>query len=375
MIERVYIERDADLADLCRALTDAEWLGLDTEFLREKTWYPRLCLLQLASETHLACIDPLAIGDLSPLKTLLSAPGIVKIFHAARQDIEVLSQTPGVIPGPLFDTQLAAAFCGWGDQLGYAALVGEIAGVKLAKAHTRTDWSRRPISDGALDYAFDDVRYLGAIHGHLDQQLEKLDRRDWFNDEISRLTDPALYQAAPEKAWRGVRGRQRIDDDAARGALKALAAWRERRAMKKNRPRRWIASDDTLVGLANESPGTTREMKRIAGTRGLVKAGQGERLISIIAAGRGRPQPLAENAPLTAEKRALLKRLSGMLRDRAGEMQLSPSLLANRKQLEQLATGGRDLPVLSGWRYRIVGEALLAEANASGTASCRSGST
>jgi ribonuclease D len=204
------------------------------------------------------------------------------------------------------------------------------------------------------------VRYLGGLYGHLDRELERLGRHAWFDDEIDNLTDPALYQPDPKNACRRVRGQRRIQNDAARGALEALAAWRECRAMTKNRPRRWIATDDTLIELANASPDTVEEMAGLAGTRGLLKAGCGNELVSMIDAGRERPRSVAPIAPSGADQRALVKRLAGILRQRAAELRLSPALLANRKQLERLARGDRDLPVLSGWRYAVIGEALLA---------------
>lgn len=368
MANFIYIDRADQLADFCRASADSDWLGLDTEFLREKTYYPLLCLVQISGEHGIACIDPLAIDDLAPLRQLLLDPRLVKVLHAARQDLEVLHPSLQAIPRPVFDTQLAAGLLGYGDQIGYGALVADVVGVHLAKAHTRADWSRRPLDADALAYAADDVRYLGELYRHLQQRLDAAGRSEWLNTEAAMLGDPALWLPDPQTAWLRVRGQSRLEDAAARGALRALAAWRERRAMEKNRPRRWILHDDALLDLATRMPQSEAELREIGGLDGLLKARQGEALLAAVAEGAKEPLTAAQASIPSGEERATVRRLGQMVRERADAMHLSPALLANRRQLEQLVQGERDLPVLKGWRREVVGEELLAAAAAAESA-------
>ncbi|HET7369554.1 MAG TPA: ribonuclease D [Gammaproteobacteria bacterium] len=364
MEDFLYIDRDDQLVELCSNLAHCDWLGIDTEFLREKTYYPKLCLVQIASEQHIACIDPLTITDLSPLAALLTGPGIVKILHAARQDIEVLFHALDTVPSPVFDTQLAAGFCGYGDQIGYAALTTEITGVELAKAHTRADWSRRPLKPDELAYAADDVRYLGALYRHLHDRLDVMHRLGWLDAETAILNDPALYAPDPDAGWLRVRGHSRLEDAAARGVLHALATWRERRAMRKDRPRRWILTDEALIEVALRAPQSIDELGGIAGIGGLLKAGCGEALIAAIADGLKNPLPPPAGSTPTPDERNLARQMGKMVRECAARMNLAPALLANRKQLERLAQGERNLPVLTGWRRELVGEQLLAATEA-----------
>ncbi|HET7569023.1 MAG TPA: ribonuclease D [Gammaproteobacteria bacterium] len=364
MADFKYIDRADQLAEFCRASADSDWLGLDTEFLREKTYYPLLCLVQIAGEHGIACIDPLAIDDLAPLRQLLLEPRLVKVLHAARQDVEVLHQSLQAVPRPVFDTQLAAGLLGHGDQIGYGALVADVAGVQLAKAHTRADWSCRPLDADALAYAADDVRYLGELYRHLRQRLDAAGRSEWLNAEAALLGDPALWLPDPQTAWLRVRGQSRLEDAAARGALRALAAWRERRAMDKDRPRRWILNDDTLLDLAVRMPRSEAELREVGGLDGLLKARQGAALLAAIAEGANEPLPAAQNVVPSSEDRATVRHLGKMVRERAAAMKLSPALLANRRQLERLVQGERDLPVLKGWRREVIGEDLLGAATA-----------
>ncbi|HET6726248.1 MAG TPA: ribonuclease D [Gammaproteobacteria bacterium] len=360
MTDFLYLDTDGQLADFCRELVGSPWIGIDTEFLREKTYYPRLCLVQVANERHVACIDPLAIADLSPLGKLFTDPAIVKVLHAARQDVEVLLQGLDAAPQPLFDTQTAAAFCGLGDQVSYAALTEAIAGVQLAKAHTRADWSRRPLEREVLAYAADDVRYLGPLYRKLRNELESAERTPWFEAEMAALADPAIYVVEPETAWQRLRGQSRLTDPGARGVMGTLAAWRERRAMQKNRPRRWILTDETLLELAAAAPRSPDGLNQVSGVTGLLRAGLGDELIAAIVAGVAQPLPPSSLTALTGEQRDAAKRLATVVRERAARMNMTPALLANRKQLEQMVRGERDLPVLSGWRLETIGKELLA---------------
>ena len=253
------IDTDAALADLCRALDGSAWIALDTEFLRERTYYARLCLIQIGAPGIVACIDPLALEQLEPLHALLENPHLRKVLHAARQDLEVFNDLRGIVPAPLFDTQIAAAYLGYDDQIGYAALVTAITGVTLDKTHTRTDWSARPLSAAQHRYAEDDVRYLMPVYEALHERLAASGRLAWLAEDCARLTDSGAVRE---------RSRPRRGDVCGRGAelpavnqqmLRALAAWREQTAQTRNLPRGWVLRDEVLVRTrASRAPDTRR---------------------------------------------------------------------------------------------------------------------
>lgn len=223
------------LADLAERLAGTAVIALDTEFLRESTYRAQLCLLQMTDGGGPLCVDPLAIEDLTPLAPALRSPASLKVMHASRQDIEVLIPAVGMVQ-PLFDTQIAAALAGMPAQIGYAELVRRLLGVELSKAHTRTDWSRRPLAAEQIAYALDDVRHLPALAERLDAELERLGRRRWLDEELGALADPRTYSVEPDRAWLRVKGLQGLDPARARLAQE-LAAWREGRAIERNRPR------------------------------------------------------------------------------------------------------------------------------------------
>ncbi|MBT8144476.1 MAG: ribonuclease D, partial [Gammaproteobacteria bacterium] len=232
--------QDADaLSAFCAAIQDVDCIAVDTEFVRERTYYPRLCLVQVASRDHLACIDTLAIDDLQPLLALMSDATITKVMHAARQDLEILLLAGEAVPGPVFDTQVAGDLCGLGNQLGLAAITAELIGVEVDKTHSRADWSRRPLNDTLLEYAANDVRHLIEIYDLLRQRLAELDRVDWQLEECERLAAVDLYRVEPDQAWKKVRGINRLPAPAYHVA-RELARWRESRAMDRDRPRNWV---------------------------------------------------------------------------------------------------------------------------------------
>ncbi|MFZ1862467.1 MAG: ribonuclease D, partial [Candidatus Competibacter sp.] len=239
MSDPLYIADHAALVAFCARLDRCSWLALDTEFVREQTFYPQLCLIQIAIPGQVACIDPLALPSLEPLLERLYDPSITKVLHAAYQDLEIFFYLGGTVPAPVFDTQLAALVLGVGDQLGYAALVKQMLGVELAKAHTRADWRQRPLPPEWLAYAADDVRYLEALYT---RQLARLRERGWSEalaEDFQALTDPERYRPQPQEAWRRIREQHRL-----RGlplaVLRSLTAWREEQAIQQDRPRRWI---------------------------------------------------------------------------------------------------------------------------------------
>lgn len=354
------ITNQADLGRLAARLERARAIALDTEFLRERTYRAELCLLQIADEQGPVCIDPLAVGDLAALAPLLGASAPLKVMHASRQDVEVLIPEVGMVQ-PLFDTQVAAALVGLPPQIGYAELARRVLGIELAKAHTRTDWSARPLSPEQIAYALDDVRYLPALEAHLTAELGRLGRAQWLAEELATLGDPRGYTVEPGEAWRRVKGLNGLDPARTRLA-RELAAWRERRAIERNRPRGWILDDALLRSIVVSPPRSVSELAAIAGMpAGLVKRCGGEILERIRAADlpdelppvnlRGRPDP---------QRTALLAKLSAIQRAVAADLALSPEVLATRRELEQLAGGRRDIPPLHGWRRAIIGERLLA---------------
>ena len=354
------ISNPVELEQFAQRLASAEAIGLDTEFLRERTYRPELCLLQIADPAGPLCVDPLALADLGPLARVLSAPQPLKVMHASRQDIEVLFPAVGQVL-PIFDTQIAAALTGLPAQIGYGELVRRLLNHELSKAHTRTDWSRRPLSVEQLTYALDDVRYLLPLRAQLTAQIAQLGRTHWLAEELAALSDPRGHAVDPEQAWQRVKGLRGLDS--ARGRVaRALAAWRERRAIERNRPRGWILDDASLREIVTRVPRTLAELAAIGEIpAGVVKHSGAEILECIRTAGV--PERLAPAIPRARpdpRKAALLKHLSAIHQAVAAELHLTPEVLATRRDLEQLAEGQRAVPVLGGWRREVIGERLLA---------------
>jgi ribonuclease D len=348
------------LVELSARLAASARLGLDTEFLRERTYRAQLCLVQLATPDEAACVDPLALADLTPLAAVLAAPAVLKVMHASRQDLEVLLPAMGRTR-PVFDTQIAAALTGLPAQVGYAEAVRRLLGQELAKSHTRTDWSRRPLSPEQIEYALDDVRYLLPLADALRAELERLGRLAWLEEEMAALDDTRALVVDPDNAWLRLKGLRDLDPGRERVA-RSLAAWRERTAAEHNRPRGWILDDAVLRDVVLQVPRSLTALAQIeAMPPGLVKR-RGEELLGLVHAaqvpepapplpGRARPDPV---------KAALVKKLGQLSQTVAQELQLVPEVLATRRDLEQLADGQRDGAVLRGWRRAILGERLLA---------------
>jgi ribonuclease D len=336
-------------------------LALDTEFVRERTYYPKLCLMQAAIGGDIVLIDVLAIEDGGAIAPVLTDPGRPKVLHAARQDIEALLPLTGTPLAPVFDTQQAAALLGFPAQIGYAELVRQLLGVELAKGHARTDWSRRPLSQEQLAYAADDVRYLPAIAAALAERLEAAGRQAWFDEESAALRDIALYRVEPAEAWRKLKGLERLDD-ASFSAARALAAWRERRAMARNLPRGWVLPDAAIHQLAQSRPSSREQLSRAdAVPPGTVARAADELLAAIAAAADDAPpRDAVEIGRPGAEELRLEKALQKELAAIAGELSIQPEILATRRELAALSRGARGLPVLAGCRRDVVGERLLA---------------
>lgn len=352
-----YIDHPDGLHALKAALVGSAPLALDTEFLRERTYRPQLCLVQLAHGELSSCVDPLAIQDLRPLAELLSNPGQVKVLHAAGQDLEVLHQRLGILPAPLFDTQIAAVLCGMGEQIGYAALVERLFSVQLDKAHSRTDWSQRPLSDEQLDYALDDVRYLTEAHAILAERLERLGRLTWMEQDCAAQLDPERWTPDPLEAWRRLKGWQRLPA-AAFPRLRQLAAWRERRAQALDRPRRWVMDDETLAQLATRPPANIHALLHGNALPPGLRGAADEIMAALDAAARDDTPPPPAWTPMRGEERERLDRLTRALDTLARELDLPPGLLITRGELERLARGHADPGQIQGWRGELLAEPL-----------------
>jgi ribonuclease D len=361
-MQELFIDTTEQLHNLCNQLAGSEWLALDTEFLREKTYYPKFCLLQIANDQIAACIDPLKIDDFSALMPLLEDPQITKVFHAGRQDLEIFHQLWDTLPTPLFDTQLAAMLTGHGDQIGYAPLVQKLLGITLDKSHSRTDWTLRPLAHEQQRYALDDVIYLGQIYAQLNTELESLGRSHWLEDDFKTLTTASTYQIDSQQQWQRIRGRQHLKG-VQLAILQSLASWRETTAIERNKPKGWIIKDDVLLELARRKP---KDKTQLSHTRGLEKHAidrHGDTLLKLISdacalPSETWPQEKTQRMRLTTEQDAMVDILTCAVRLLAKQQQLSPQALATRKELEQLAIGNQDLALLSGWKKAVIGNDL-----------------
>jgi ribonuclease D len=340
--------------------TNATVIALDTEFMREKTYRAELCLVQIAVGDQAVCIDPLAIQDLSPLAPLLTSPGVVKVMHAARQDLEVLLPAVGLVQ-PVFDTQVAAALAGHPAQVGYAELTRRLLNVDLPKAHTRTDWARRPLSAEQQEYALDDVRHLAALRASLLDTLAAKDRLSWLEEELAALANADALRVDPEDAWRKIKGLPSLDEGRQKLA-QAVGAWRERRAVERNRPRGWILDDAVLREIVLRLPKDEAALAGLPEMQESVVRKCGDELLALVreAGLPDPPPPLPRRERPDPELLALVKRLADIAADVAKQLEINTEVLATRRELEKLAAGRREVSLLRGWRAGIVGERLLA---------------
>ena len=353
-----YIDTPEALATFCAALKGAPYIVLDTEFLRERTYRPELCLVQLKHGEHLACIDTIALGDLAPLVALLDDASVVKVLHAASQDLEIFWLMNRRVPAPIFDTQLAAPLLGHSEQIGYANLVRERLEVDLAKSHTRADWTRRPLPPEQIDYALEDVIWLEKLYLDMRGELESLGRLEWLAPEFAAAEDPAKYDQPAAERWKKIRNVQRYKGPTL-AVLQSLAEWRELTARQRNLPRNWLMKDDVMAALAQQRPDSDAELGHVRGLDRKTRERHGEALLALIGEAAGRtPEPLPKSIRKKKLDAALLARvqlLDAWVHQRGADLGIAPGLLAPPKLLERVVTGeGR--AALGGWREPLLGE-------------------
>ncbi len=366
-----YIDSAEALATLCTALRTRPFVAIDTEFLRERTYRPELCLVQVKHEELLACIDTLAIDDLSALTELLLDESVVKVFHAASQDLEIFYLLCNKVPAPLFDTQIAAPLLGYNEQIGYGNLVNEYLGVELAKTHTRADWTRRPLPTQQIQYALDDVIYLEKLYVDMHAQLTQQKRLDWLLPEFAEQAKVEKYDQPAGERWKKIRNVQRYKG-AALSIIQQLARWREIKARETNQPRNWLLKDDVIVALAQQRPDSLTELTHIRSLDRKTRDKFGQELVDvIIAASQMDPEalpPMKRKQKLNTGNLARLQLLNAWVHQRAGELAIAPSLLAPQKVLEKMVTGdGRE--ALQGWRDPLIGDDLESLLNGESTLS------
>lgn len=352
------------LAAFCEALSSAEYITVDTEFMRESTFWPILCLVQVAGPDDEAIIDPLADGiDLKPLYDLIANEDVLKVMHAATQDIEIFHHFGGVTPQPLFDTQVAAMVAGFGDQVGYEGLIAKLAKVRLDKASRFTDWSHRPLSDSQLEYAMADVTHLRVAYEKLRARIEENGRIAWVEQEMIKLADPAKYEVVPEEAWRRMKTKRAQPRYLA--VLQAVAAWRDREAMNRDQPRNRILRDDVLSQLAARPPENPKALSRVRGIpKGFADGKMGRGLMEAIEAGRNLPEDQAPELPPVVElppgAGPLMDLLKVLLKFKCDTHDVAQKLVATVADLEAIAADDdADVPALRGWRREVFGEDAL----------------
>lgn len=357
----IFIDTADALAAHCRIWATRPWLALDTEFVRVDTYYPKLCLIQVGDGETACCIDTLAISDLSPLLDVLYRPDILKLFHAAGQDLEIFVRLRGTCPTPLFDTQTAATLLGLGDQLGYAGLVEKLLGIAVDKSLSRTDWLRRPLREAEIAYAADDVRHLAVIYPMLHQKLAECGRLPWLAEDCARQSNAALYRTEPADAWERLKGLARLPP-AAQGIAAALAQWRETQAQERDRPRKWIVEDDAIYRLAERRPESPAQLEELQVLPPKTLARHGEALLDVIAQARSGPaRVLPAHEDLDSAGKARLQQLQTAVREIADAQGIPASYLAPRNDLIALMRerAQAPIPLLLGWRREIAGNALL----------------
>ena len=357
-----WIDTTHDLKDFCEHAKAHPIVAIDTEFHRERTYFAQLALVQLRAGNRMAAVDPLADIDLQPLFDLLQDDAVLKVLHAGKQDAEIFLHAMKTPVSPVFDTQVAAALLGYGEQVSYGFLVEKLTGVALDKLHGRSDWMRRPLDEAVIDYAIDDVRYLPDMHARLQSELDDKGRREWLDEEQSGLTDETQLVTNPDEAWRKIKGAGKLKGKSLVVAQQ-VAAWRERMAMKKDLPKRHVLADNIVIDLARQRPKEMKQMDRMRGFDDGAKRRYGKDLLRCIKEAQ-EIAPELWPAPKEGKPRrvddALVSCLWAVVELQAREHDISPQLLVSKSDLQKLAAQEDDVDVLRGWRRELVGNKLLA---------------
>jgi len=353
-----------ELASASAELASHPFIAVDTEFMREQTFWPKLCLIQIAAGEHELLIDTLAPGiDLAPFFDLMNDESVLKVFHSARQDVEIMHHLAGQVPQPIFDTQVAAMVCGFGESVGYGMLVKRLLNRNLDKTSRFTDWSRRPLSEKQLTYAIGDVTHLRDLFPKLRSQLDESGRESWLREEMAVLTDPGTYELHPENAWK--RLKMRTKTPKALAVLMEVAAWREREAQHQDVPRSRILKDDALHDIANQAPRSLDDLGALRSIHnGFVRSPRGRSVIEAVERGLERDPKsvprIQRNEPMTPEATAIFDLLRVLLKATAGHHGVAPKLIATSDDLEQIARQDEpDLAAMKGWRGMLFGEQAL----------------
>ncbi|MBI5164906.1 MAG: ribonuclease D [Magnetospirillum sp.] len=352
------------LSALCERLSHADFITVDTEFMREKTYYPQLCLVQVAGPDEARAIDPLAPGiDLAPLLDLLANPRVLKVFHAARQDIEIFLHMTGKVPNPVFDTQIAAMVCGFGDAVSYETLASQLARARIDKSMRFTDWSVRPLSEKQIQYALADVTHLRIAYEKLVRKLEKNGRLEWLSEEMTELNHPGTYRVLPEDAWK--RLKPRSSSAKFLNVLKELAAWREREAQERDLPRQRVVRDETLTEIAAHHPATVADLGRTRGLgKGQVEGKMGQAMLDAVRRGLDLPDDQAPILPdrvdLPRGLAPVVELLKVLLKMKCDEHGVAQKLVANTADIEAIAIDDNaTVAALHGWRRELFGDDAL----------------
>lgn len=358
------ISSTEELRDFCDVQAKAEFVTVDTEFIREKTFWPQLCLVQMAGPDEAAVIDPMAEGiDLSPLAALLSNPKVLKVFHAARQDVEIFLHLFGTVPAPLFDTQVAAMVCGFGESVGYETLAAKLARARIDKSLRFTDWARRPLSDRQLSYALSDVTHLRTAYEKLASRLEKDGRASWVAEEMAQLADPNTYIVPPELFW--PRLKPRSTNPRFLAVLREVAAWREREARERDLPRGRVIRDESLIEIAAHAPKSVDELAQVRGlSRSQAEGKWGAALLAAVATAQALPESDCPRLDPKAEPPKgvgpLVELLRVLLKTACDSEDVAQKLVASQADLEAIAADdAADVPAQHGWRFEVFGQLAL----------------
>ncbi|MDH5518439.1 MAG: ribonuclease D [Gammaproteobacteria bacterium] len=357
----ITVSNQQQLQDCCDALAGSPFLAVDTEFLREKTYYSKLALIQVANESLTYIIDPIAIDNLDSFFELINNPAITKVLHSASQDYEIFYNLQGKLPKPIFDTQIAASLLGYGEQIGYANLVKNILDIEVDKSQTRTDWTRRPLNQKQLSYAASDVIFLAQIYPVMQDKLKQLDRTEWLADDFEQLTDNSRYQVNPRLMWKKIRSASRLPANKL-SIVQELAAWREAQAIKRNIPRKRVMSDDVIVDIANQQPETVVALKEIRQINPRLSDNELQELLNCVHSGLSKPEDewprFARKHKPSTEESAIVDILSAIVQLKAAKNNISPAFICSKKDLIKLIGGDTESLLYQGWRKILVGDSI-----------------